>query len=89
MVHYDGHEVAVVSTMGGAALVLHRTMPKGWIRGFVHRQPVVALSCAWALLGITMPLVIPPIRRKLFKLPTNQYEDGHAPYADKIVLPKY
>lgn len=85
MVHLDGHEVAVVSTMGGALAVLHRTMPAGWIRGFIHRQPVAAMSCAWALIGVTLPLVVPPIRRRL-GMPTNQYEDGHV---HTIVTPKY
>lgn len=84
MVHYDGHEVAVISTMGGAILLIHRTLPAGWARGFMHRQPVAAMACAWGLAGACLPLVVPPLRR-LMKLPTNQYDAADP----KVVLPKY
>jgi hypothetical protein len=84
MVHWDGHELAVVSTMGGAVLLVHRTLPANWVRGFIHRQPVAAMSCAWALIGATLPLVVPPLRRSL-GLPTNQYDADHP----GVVMPKY
>lgn len=84
MPHFDGHEVAVVSTMGGALLLFHRTLPKGWIRGFIHRQPIAAMAVAWGLAGMTLPLIVPRIRRAM-KLPTNQY-DAHHP---NVVMPKY
>jgi len=84
MVNYDGHEVAVVSTMGGALFLIHRTLPKGWARSFVHRQPVAAMACFWGLAGMCLPLVVPRLRRAM-KLPTNQY-DAHNP---KVVMPKY
>jgi len=84
MVHIDGHEAAVVSTMGGAILLIHRTLPKGWARSFVHRQPVAAMSVAWGLFGMALPLLVPPLRRAM-KFPTNQY-DAHHPDA---VAPKY
>jgi hypothetical protein len=53
-------------------MLVHRTLPQGWARSFIHRQPIAAMACGWALIGVTLPLVIPPIRRRL-KLPTNQY----------------
>jgi hypothetical protein len=68
----DGHEVSVSTTIIGAIALVHRTLPQGWARSFVHRQPIAAMACAWALVGVTLPLVVPPIRRRL-KLPTNQY----------------
>lgn len=80
----DGHEVGFVTTMGGAVLLAHRTLPKGWVRGFIHRQPVAAMACFWAMAGIALPLVVPPIRRAL-KLPTNQYDAANP----RAVFPKY
>ena len=73
---WDGHEVSVIATMGGAAVVLNRTMPKDWVRGLIHRQPVVAMSCLWVVIGITLPLTIPPMRR-MMGLPTGQYDPHH------------
>lgn len=84
MVHYDGHEVALVTTFLGGAALLHKTMPRGWIRGMIHRQPVVALSMAWGLIGMGLPLVVPPVRRML-KMPTNQYDAIHP----KATFPVY
>jgi len=80
----DGHELAVVSSVGGAVALVNRALPKGWVRGFIHRQPVAAMSCFWMLIGVTLPLTVPRIRRAM-KLPTNQY-DAENP---KVVLPKY
>lgn len=80
----DGHEVAVVSTMGGAMMLIHRTLPKGWVRGFIHRQPVAAMACFWGLTGMALPLLVPRLRRAM-KLPTNQYDAHH----EKVVMPKY
>ena len=84
MVHFDGHEVGVVGSMGGAFYLIHRTLPKGWVRGFIHRQPVAALSVFWGVTGVVLPLVVPRLRRAL-KLPTNQYDATHP----KAVVPKY
>ena len=81
---FDGHEVAFVSTIGGAVALFHRTLPKGWVRGFIHRQPVAAMSVFWGLAGITLPLIIPPLRRAI-KLPTNQYDAEHP----RAIVPKY
>jgi len=81
---FDGHEVGVVSTMVGGMVLLNRTMHKGWVRALIHRQPIVAMSCAWGLIGIGLPLVVPPIRRKM-GLPTNHY-DAENP---DCVFPKY
>jgi hypothetical protein len=83
MGHIDGHEVGVASTMLGAAALVYRTLPVGWVRGFIHRQPVAALATFWAIAGFSAPLLIPPVRRAL-KLPTNQY-DAENP---KAVFPK-
>jgi hypothetical protein len=81
---WDGHEVSVITTMGGAAVLVNRTLPQGWIRGMIHRQPVVAMSCFWAAVGLSLPLVVPPIRR-MFGASTVQY-DAHHP---KVKLPTY
>jgi hypothetical protein len=80
----DGHELAVVSTLVGCGTLMNRTLPKGWIRSFIHRQPVPALATFWAMIGITLPLVVPPIRRAL-NLPTHHYDAEHP----KTVFPKY
>lgn len=79
----DGHEVGIASTILGAVYLTHRTLPKGWVRGFIHRQPVAAMASAWALIGFTAPLVIPRLRRAV-GLPTNQYDAEHP----KAVVPK-
>jgi hypothetical protein len=84
MAGFDGHEVAFLSTIGGAMLLIDRTMPKGWVRGFVHRQPVAAMASFWVLAGITLPLVVPPLRRAM-QFPSNQYDAAHA----GVVTPKY
>jgi hypothetical protein len=80
----DGHEVAFVTTMGGAAMLANRTLSQGWIKGMIHRQPIAAMACFWAFVGVSLPLVVPPVRRAL-KLSTNQY-DAANPHA---VFPKY
>ena len=79
----DGHEVGIASTVLGAVYLTHRTLPKGWVKGFIHRQPVAALATAWALIGFSAPLLITPLRRAL-KLPTNQYDAEHP----KVTFPK-
>ncbi len=73
MVHFDGHELAMVSTIGGAVGVTHGVLGKGWFKSLIHRQPIIAFSCTLAVIGVTMPLVIVPLRRSL-GLPTNQYD---------------
>ena len=80
----DGHEVSFAATMGGMVALTHRILPKGWIRGFIHRHPVPAMSAFLGLTGIALPLMIPSIRRAM-KFPTNQYDAEHP----KVVLPKY
>jgi hypothetical protein len=84
MPHWDGHEVSFVTSIGGAFYLFHRTLPKGWMRGFIHRQPIAAMSVVWAITGMTLPLVVPPIRRAL-NLPTNQYDASHP----NATFPKY
>ena len=80
----DGHEAAIVFNVGGGLWLLHRCQPKGWVRSLVHRQPVIALSCVWALIGIALPLVVPKVRRAL-QLPTHQYDALNS----RAVFPKY
>lgn len=79
----DGHEVGVASTIFGAVYLVNRTLPKGWGRSFIHRQPVAALACFWAAVGVILPLTVPRIRRAM-KLPTNQYDASHP----DAVIPK-
>jgi len=80
----DGHEVAFGTSIAGAVALVHRTLPQGWVRSLIHRQPVIAMSCAWAAMGLTLPLVVPPIRRAI-GFPTNQYNAEHP----KVSFPKY
>ena len=75
MVHLDGHELAIVSTITGAWGITQGIYGKGWFKSFIHRQPIIAFSVTLGLMGISMPLVIVPLRRAL-GLPTNQYDHG-------------
>ena len=81
---WDGHEVAFGTTIAGAAALFHRTLPKGWVRGMIHRQPIASMAIAWSIVGITLPLVVPRMRRAM-KFPTNQYDHEHP----NVVYPKY
>ncbi|KAL7546882.1 hypothetical protein ACHAWF_010206 [Thalassiosira exigua] len=83
MVHFDGHELGMITTIAGALGVTHGCYGKGWFKSFVHRQPIIAFSVTLAGIGVCMPLVIVPLRRKL-GLPTNQYEFDHP----QTVFPK-
>mmetsp|Transcript_352 Transcript_352/g.600 ORF Transcript_352/g.600 Transcript_352/m.600 type:complete len:84 (+) Transcript_352:82-333(+) len=74
---WDGHELAIVGTATGAYGVANGALGKGWVKSFIHRQPVAAFSVALGCLGILLPLTVIPLRRKL-GLPTNQY-DAHYP----------
>jgi len=71
--HIDGHELGILGTMTGFYAVTTGVLGKGWVKSFIHRQPVAAFSVALATMGVMMPIVIPPIRRKM-GLPTNQYD---------------
>eukprot|EP00520_Triparma_pacifica_P005052 CAMPEP_0118639664 /NCGR_PEP_ID=MMETSP0785-20121206/4341_1 /TAXON_ID=91992 /ORGANISM="Bolidomonas pacifica, Strain CCMP 1866" /LENGTH=83 /DNA_ID=CAMNT_0006531001 /DNA_START=18 /DNA_END=266 /DNA_ORIENTATION=- len=69
----DGH---VGLVLGGAATyfaTINATMPKGWVRTFIHREPMVAGGIALAGIGMLMPLTIVPIRRAL-GFPTDNYD---------------
>ena len=81
--HIDGHEIGMVTTIAGALGVTQGIYGKGWFKSFIHRQPIIAFSVTLAGIGICMPLVIVPLRRKL-GLPTNQYD----PDDPKTVWPK-
>ena len=81
--HIDGHEIAMLSTIGGAVGVTHGIYGAGWFKSLIHRQPIIAFSVTIAAIGVCMPLVIVPLRRKL-GLPTNQYDHMHP----KTVWPK-
>mmetsp|Transcript_10543 Transcript_10543/g.13337 ORF Transcript_10543/g.13337 Transcript_10543/m.13337 type:complete len:86 (-) Transcript_10543:213-470(-) len=76
MVHIDGHELGIFATVTGLFSVTNGVLGKNWMKTFIHRQPVAAFSLGLGCVGLLMPIVIPPIRRKI-GLPTNQYEGGH------------
>ena len=84
MPHIDGHELGILATVTGMYSVTSGTLGKGWVKSFIHRQPVAAFSVALGTVGVLMPIVIPPIRRKL-GMATNQYDSG----APGTVYPKY
>ena len=84
MVHIDGHELGIIATVTGLYGVTNGVLGKGWVKQFIHRQPVAVFSVAIACFGLAMPVVITPIRRK-FGLPTNQYE-GNRP---GTIFPNY
>lgn len=84
MVRWDGHEIGVLSTIAGCVGILHGSMPNGWARSFVHRQPVSAMSCFLFAVGLTLPVTVLPMRRAL-GLPTNQY-DAEDP---RVKYPKF
>jgi hypothetical protein len=73
MVHWDGHELGVLTTIAGCVAVTHGCMPRGWAKSFIHRQPVAAMSCFLFGVGVLMPVTIVPMRRML-GMPTNQYD---------------
>ena len=73
MVHIDGHELAILGTTTGLYGVTTGVLGKGWVKGFIHRQPIAAFSVVLGLVGVALPVVVPPIRRRL-GMPTNQYD---------------
>lgn len=83
MVHIDGHELGIFGTITGLYQVANGALPKGWVKSFIHRQPIAAFSVGLTCIGLVLPVVVPPIRRKL-GLPTNQYEAGRP----GVVYPK-
>lgn len=44
-----------------------------FIRYYLDREPMVVISCAIGAVGVTLPLVVVPIRRSL-GFPTDQYD---------------
>mmetsp|Transcript_6169 Transcript_6169/g.7816 ORF Transcript_6169/g.7816 Transcript_6169/m.7816 type:complete len:85 (-) Transcript_6169:48-302(-) len=82
--HIDGHELGILGTITGLYGVTNGVLGKGWVKSFIHRQPVAAFSVALGCVGVMMPILIPPIRRKL-GMPTNQYDSGRP----GTVYPKY
>lgn len=80
----DGHELGIIASITGFYQVTNGCLGKGWVKSFIHRQPVAAFSVALGCVGVALPIVVPPIRRKL-GLPTNQY-DASAP---GTVYPKF
>ena len=84
MVRWDGHEIGVLSTIAGCLGVMHGTSHKGWVKSFVHRQPVAAMSCFLFGVGVLLPVTVVPIRRAM-GLPTNQY-DAEDP---RVTFPTY
>ena len=86
MPHIDGHELGIFATVTGMYSVTTGVLGKGWVKTLIHRQPVPAFSLALALTGLTLPIVVPPIRRKL-GLPTNQYEADRTDI--KVLYPNF
>jgi hypothetical protein len=84
MVRWDGHEIGVLSTLAGCVGILHGSMPRGWAKSFIHRQPVAAMSCFLFAVGIIMPVTVVPVRRAL-GFPTNQYDADYP----GVKYPKY
>eukprot|EP00531_Pseudo-nitzschia_arenysensis_P005477 CAMPEP_0116134940 /NCGR_PEP_ID=MMETSP0329-20121206/10927_1 /TAXON_ID=697910 /ORGANISM="Pseudo-nitzschia arenysensis, Strain B593" /LENGTH=88 /DNA_ID=CAMNT_0003629711 /DNA_START=196 /DNA_END=462 /DNA_ORIENTATION=- len=84
MVRWEGHEIGVLSTLVGCVGIMQGAMPKGWARGFIHRQPIPAMSCFLFAVGVALPVTVVPIRRAL-GMPTNQY-DADDP---RVKFPKY
>ena len=76
MVHIDGHELGILGTISGLYAVTNGTLGKGWVKQFIHRQPIAAFSVALAAAGVLLPVVVVPIRRKM-GFPTNQYDASH------------
>ena len=46
MVHIDGHELGIIATVTGLYGVTNGVLGKGWVKQFIHRQPVAAFSVA-------------------------------------------
>jgi|EP00979_Chaetoceros_neogracilis_P003288 hypothetical protein len=84
MPHIDGHELGIFATITGLYSVASGTLGRGWVKSFIHRQPVAAFSVALGTLGVALPILVPPIRRKL-GYPTNQYDAG----APGTIYPKF
>lgn len=84
MVRWEGHEIGVLSTLVGCVGILQGAMPKGWAKGFIHRQPIPAMSCLLFAVGVTLPVTVVPIRRAL-GMPTNQYDADNP----GVKFPKY
>ena len=55
MVHFDGHEVAILGSVSGFYGITRGIYGPGWIKSMIQRQPVVAMSVALAAVGVAMP----------------------------------
>jgi len=82
MVEWEGHELMMLGTATSLYQITQGALGKGWARSLVHRYPVPAMSIALAGVGLLLPIVVVPIRRRL-GLPTNQYDATHP----KVVYP--
>ena len=74
----DGHAALVVGGCASYAAVIHSTLPKGWLRKFIHTEPVVFAACALGVVALVLPNTIIPMRRAL-GMPTNQYDGVEHP----------
>ena len=79
----DGHELSILGTMTSLYGVVRGIYGKGWIKRFIHQEPILAMSVTLFCGAIVIPLTVVPIRRAI-GLPTNQYDARHP----KCVFPK-
>lgn len=70
---WQGQELLLASTVASCVGTIRAVYGKGWAKQLLHHQPVVALSCTFAGIGLLMPITIVPLRRSL-GYPTNQYD---------------
>ncbi|KAJ8606919.1 hypothetical protein CTAYLR_008627 [Chrysophaeum taylorii] len=60
-----GHALVALTSTLTMVQWLFTTQPKGWVMKFADREPIVFFSCLLGAVGMGMPLVVPPIRRRL------------------------
>ena len=82
---WHGQELLLATTVASCYGTLSSVYGKGWVKGMVHHQPIVALSCVFAGIGLLMPITVVPIRRSL-GFATNQY-DGFVLKEDQYKSP--
>mmetsp|Transcript_2134 Transcript_2134/g.3309 ORF Transcript_2134/g.3309 Transcript_2134/m.3309 type:complete len:91 (+) Transcript_2134:87-359(+) len=71
------HALVALSSLLTTVNFLWATQPKGWLIRFMDREPIVFFSCVIGGFGLSLPVIVPPIRKSL-GLSTSQY-DGFTP----------